>query len=983
MGGGFRKSWPHPPNYAWGIIVDPLKYYTTIQREEEDTPMQAEMKREALAEKDSGVDAWVGAMTLTNPIVSFFNSPRINYGIYDANYNPYVDDAKLVRQYGPDLFTNSHSRETTRQIIDNYEYLQRQRELVGRHGAIDFFGSIQGTASDPLLWGNPGRSLMSFTAKEMGREAVSEMMMHESQVGRTVEESMFEVAATGVGAGVLGAIGKQFGMFGEVPPGAVRADDVDEVEAGADALRDMPGDLSAAQADVYAAEELAPTAEGLTKVLGGLSDTARTYTKSESAVTREFINKMAPIGFQTRAAKEGIAVAPRNVWALAKKTETDIAMLEKEFNQAYKAYRKNGGKLNEKNFDKEVAKAMRNADSSNIPEVATLASKFRKLDDELYDEMVRIGAYGEEVKLGIKRRPALIGALTHLQRVYHRNNLLDPNVTEKVRPLLRQRIIARTNYRDYPGITQQTKIDLADEQINNLFRELRGLSADADSVGDFVRAPKAGIAHQRTLDLLTDNELSDAGLLVDSARDVLALTSKEARREAALADVFGERDLKGVKSAIARDYDAKIDNAKTAKERKRLEAAKVRDMNYVDRQLAQMYGIHQAPKDPTAASTNILSALRAYNVATGLVNPILTNISDMVAPLLRYNLLTVAGAYKTMFTAGWTHSKQLVNDLALANEMLTGVRVSAIMDAGHTPSEKGLQKVYQFWGKWSGMKAITDVAETAAGLMLTRQWHKELVVKGYANLSNKAKSRLAESGIGEEHADRIADMMKKHQQEHRGAIDPRTRAWEDREAARVYESAMVSEVKGKLVLEPQTGDLPQLFTSGEYAGVGKVIGQFVSFMYSATQRYTLLGLQRRDAEFLVGAMFMTGIGVAVDMTKTELKGKTWSDKDIADKIIDGLDRGGAAGLLGMGLAGGRNILKQNYMGRMLEKEPWSIAMGPGPAIIANNIIAIKKVASGEATDHDKYRAIKSIPFINLYNFMDLIEMMNEGRGHQD
>lgn len=963
--------------------MDPLEHYLTVQREDIRTPYQTEKAQEAQADKESSIDAWAASMTLTNPVVSFFNAPKVDYTQYEENYNPYKDDAELIKGYDPGMFSGSFSRETSRQIINNYEYIRRQKELAERHPVAGFIGSLQGTASDPLLWGGTGKSLTSFTIREMGREAFSESVMQQLDVGRTFEESAGEVVATGLGAGIFGTIGKQFGMFDEVKPNITKVDDTAEVEAGADALRDMPQDLSAAQAQTYTFEELAPTAEPVAKTMGLLSDTLQTYNRSGSAVTREFINKMAPIGFQTKAAKEGIAIAPQNVWALAKKTETDIAMLEKEFKKGYKGYRKAGGQLTEEGFDREIAIAMRNGDTSKIPEVEALATKFRKLDDELYDEMVRIGAYGEEIKLGIKPKPTLIGAISHLQRVFHKNNLLDPAVTERLRPLLRSRIIAATDYSKYPGISGATKVEMADKEINNLFREMRGLGSDADSTGDFVRVPKAGIAHQRTLNLLSDNELSDAGLLVDSARDVLALTSKEARREAALADVFGERDLKGVKNAIAEDYKNLSDKATTAKERKRLEAALKRDLDYVDRQLAQMYGIHQAPKDPTAASTNIFSAIRAYNVATGLVNPIMTNISDMVAPLLRYNLLSVAGAYKTMFSAGWTHSKDLVNNLALANEMLTGVRVSAIMDAGHTPSEKGLQKIYQFWGKWSGMKAITDVAEIAAGLMVTKQWYKDLVVKGYASLNKKARSRLAEVGIGDEHADRIADMMRQHGSEYRGAYDPNTKAWTDREAARVYESAMVSEVKGKLVLEPQLGDVPQLFTSGEYGGAGKVPGQFVSFMYSATQRYTLMGMQRRDAEFLVGAMFMTGIGVFVDMAKTEVKGKTWSDKDIVDKIIDGLDRGGVAGLLGMGVAGGRNILTGNYMGRMLEKEPWTIGMGPGPAIIMNNLIAIKKVASGEATDHDKYRAIKSIPFINLYNFMDLIEIANEGRGHQD
>ncbi|PCH98507.1 MAG: hypothetical protein COB84_01970 [Rhodobacteraceae bacterium] len=156
--------------------------------------------------------------------------------------------------------------------------------------------------------------------------------------------------------------------------------------------------------------------------------------------------------------------------------------------------------------------------------------------------------------------------------------------------------------------------------------------------------------------------------------------------------------------------------------------------------------------------------------------------------------------------------------------------------------------------------------------------------------AGKIDRRLNQLGIDDANAKNIALELKNHAEEIDGVWIANARAWENQELAMMWAGAVRKE-SDRVIIIP--GQEKPLFMSTE---LGKTIGQFKTFMFSATQRILLSTLQQQDSHYIQGVMSMLSLGMMTYAFKQWDAGRELSD-DPAVWIAEGIDRSGMIGIL--------------------------------------------------------------------------------------
>ena len=155
----------------------------------------------------------------------------------------------------------------------------------------------------------------------------------------------------------------------------------------------------------------------------------------------------------------------------------------------------------------------------------------------------------------------------------------------------------------------------------------------------------------------------------------------------------------------------------------------------------------------------------------------------------------------------------------------------------------------------------------------------------------KYDKRLARLGIDEQSAKDMWEQVNKHGKFEDGVWITNAKNWDNPALERMWGAAVRKE-SDRVILIP--GQEKPLFMSSE---LGKSIGQFRSFVLSATQRVLIAGLQRQDHNALGGAMTLVGMGMFSYYMKQKIAGREVSD-DPGVWIAEGIDRSGVIGVLG-------------------------------------------------------------------------------------
>ncbi len=338
-------------------------------------------------------------------------------GVDDQSFNPYDYFSE-----GEKLDSKFVSHAALADTVDEIEAVRKQyarettdRETIQKGGATSFLVGLGVVGlADPInlipIGGavaktyKAGNSILSAAVTTgsvaTASTAVTEAALHQSQLTRTYGESAINLGAAALLGGVLGAGGKALANSLEASAinGIIDSMDVEpKVKTGDDSVLSPEYRATQEQRSVGASQRVADVevsgkaAKGLVKALG-FDPLSRTLT-SDNPFTRIVSNRLAenPIKMDGDivTAVESRAKIHDGKYATALQSHLDI----------YRHYRKNGGRLRKRQFNEEVARAMRN-DESAIPEAMQSANNWRtELYNPIKDDLVELGLLPDDVSV--------------------------------------------------------------------------------------------------------------------------------------------------------------------------------------------------------------------------------------------------------------------------------------------------------------------------------------------------------------------------------------------------------------------------------------------------------------------------------------------------------------------------------------------------------------------------------------------------------
>ena len=868
-----------------------------------------------------------------NTIGSFVNQESgLPDGVDDQSFNPYdylSEGEKLDKKFV------SHA--ALADTVDEIEAVRKQyaretadRETIQKGGAMSFLVGlgVVGVA-DPInlipIGGaiaktyKAGNSILDAAvvtgSVATASTAVTEAALHQSQLTRTYGESAINLGAAALLGGVLGAGGKVLAnsLDASAIGGIVDSMDVEpKVKTGDDSVlspeyRATPEEKSAGAAQRVADVEVSGKfAKALVKFLG-FDPLSRTIT-SENPFTRIVANLLA----ENPVKMDGDIVT--SVESRAKIHDGKYATALQNHLDIYRQYRKNGGRLRRRQFNEEVARAMRNEESA-IPEALQSANNWRtELYNPIKDDLVELGLLPEDVSVGtavgyLNRRwnkgkvsanlPKFIDTTAKWLRdedVRLRDeatkaeaNIAEATGAERTRL---QEIIDRAERKEAKDLTDEDYQRIAEQIAQRIQGTPDGRlpydwkigegSANNNLIGTVgLRGPLKSRTFQipdNMVEEFLDNDIEDLGryYLRNTATDM------EIVRE------FGDLDLTIQKKEILDWYTEAQRTAKTEKERIKLKKQADADIRDITAMRDRMRGVYAQP-DPDNVWVRAGRVSRNLNYMRFMGGVVASSVPDVA------RIFMAEGIGKT-FSKGLLPLARNINSFKVSSaeakrygvgvDALMGGRSQIISDVAdytqpNTAFERGIQYATDNFGRVNLMDYWTTGVKQLHAVTMQNS-----VIDGL--LKGQVDKRLARLGIDDGNAQAMAAELKKHATKVDGVWLSNARNWDSPELERLWGAAIRKE-SDRVIVVP--GQEKPLFMSTE---LGKTIFQFRSFMFASTQRMTIAALQAQDHNALAGVLMLTTLGM-MSYSFKQWDAKREIAEDPVELVIEGIDRSGALG----------------------------------------------------------------------------------------
>lgn len=857
------------------------------------------------------------------------------------------DETKNNPDYDPyGLFTEEEKLDEvfvrTALYADNDEELEavrrqlskerQDREIMAQGGATSFIVGLPVAVADPLSMLSVGGVALNtyragkgilkgaaVTGSIVGVDtAIQEAALHTQQLTRTYGESAINLSAGMVLGGVLGASVAKLSKLGIDDSFINQMEDALSPEAkvaqGINSTIDevtppFTGD-SVGAAKVYGDVQVSGKfAKKVTKILG-FDPLSRTIT-SENPQTRLVATLLAsnPIKMDGPVLQAAEQLALTHSGKLGNSLQNNA--------NSFKAYKKAGGKIPRKQFNEAVARAIRTGESE-VPEIKASADFWRKeLYDPLKEEMIAQKLLPEDVDVKT--------ANNYLNRVWNKNKITAQydvfvskvsnwlaekdielyqsakvasekiaKATGKEKEAL-QKIIDKAEFKkgrdletdDYEYIAQQIAQRITgtpDGRLPYDWKMGEGSNNNKNFSGTALRGPLRNRTFQIPDELVeefleNDIEVLGARYLQNTAGDI-EITKK-----------FGDVNMVDQLKDIENWYANKLKN-KSLTEKQRLKLGKQRDADVRDiagmrDRIRGVYGF-----TPDNVWSRIGRSSRDLNYLRLLGGVTVSSLPDVARVFM-------AEGFAKTFSKGLapliTNTKAF--KIAAAESKRYGVGTDAMMSGksdiiadvndyaqGGTILERGLRAGASKFGRLNFLDHWT------AGM---KQLHAVTMQTSIFDGLSKGKfdKRLARLGIDEQSAKDMWEQVNKYGRKTDGVWLTNAKNWDRPDLERMWGAAVRKE-SDRVILIP--GQEKPLFMSTE---MGKSIGQFRSFILSATQRVFIAGLQNQDHNTLGGFTALVGMGMFSYYLKQNIAGRAVSD-DPAVWVTEGIDRSGAIGIIG-------------------------------------------------------------------------------------
>ena len=806
----------------------------------------------------------------------------------NPDFNPF-DHFTEEEKLDPVFVENAALADNTEEIDAVRTQQQRERkdrQLLSEAGADGFFTTVGVAIADPInlipVGGTVyktyrgGASILTGAAATgsvaAGSTAVTEAALHHTQIERTYGESAVNVTGAFFLGGVLGGFGPAVdAMKGKKDIGKFS----DEIEQSLDPEPVVArGEDSVGAMAVFQDVQVKGTVSKALTKLFALDPLSRTVT-SQLPETRSVAANLAesPIAFE-----KGVGQA----------TETRIKMHDGKYAESlqghldqFKQYRANGGTMNRRDFNIAVGQAMRRGDVHKVPEVAASAKQWRsKLYEPLKQRAVQAKFLDEGVEVDT--------SISYLNRMWDKDAITTKQAQfiKVVSKWLSEKNNANPDI-DFDELAQEIASRIKGTPDGRLPYDYKIGENTASQPG---KQGLKGALKQRVFTI--DDELVEEFL----QSDIELLGGRYLKNVAADAEIaidYGDIDMTSAIKDISTAWDEKITAASKKGDEKlarKLEKSKAEDIKNVGAMRDRIRGTF-GNVDPDNFWVRAGRTSRDLNYLRFMGGVVASSIPDVARIVMTEGIVnTFSKGLKPMITAqkGFKVAASEAKRYGVGVDALMGGRAEIIADVadysqGGTKFERGVRSMASNFGKINLMDFWTSGVKQLHAVTMQNRLIPDLQKGVY-------DPQLAQLGISKDDALNIGRQLKKHAEKIDGVWIANTKNWDFQGLADMYGGAMRKESDRVIVIP---GQEKPLFMSTE---LGKSIFQFRSFMFSATQRMAIAGIQGQDAHFMQGILGLTSLGMMAYAFKQWDAGRPLSD-DPKDWVVEGIDRSGVLGIM--------------------------------------------------------------------------------------
>ena len=932
----------------------------------------------------------------------------------NPDYDPYglfTEDERLDQAFVSNALyaDNDEELEAVRRQMTKE---RADREIMAQGGATSFIVGLPVMIADPIsLLSIGGVALNTYRAGKgilkgaavMGSvvgvdTAIQEAALHTQQLTRTYGESAINISAGMLLGGVLGGTAAKLATYGVDAKMIDAYENVMNVEPKIaeginptiDAVTKPVGSGSVGAQQAFGDTQVSgKIAKKLVKLLG-FDPLSRTIT-SENPTTRLISTMMAenPIKMDGNVLQAAESLAKAHSGKLGTSLQNNSNL--------FAEYKNTGGKMNRKQFNEAVSTAIRKGDS-NIPQVKASADYWNKeLYTPLKDEMVALKLLPEDVDVKT--------ANNYLNRVWNKNKISAnfPQFVNKVSNWLAEKDVKL--FEDAKAASEkiatatgkekdnlQTIIDKAEFKKGMDFERQDYESLSEEIAQRIQGSPDGRLPYDWKLGSGSSSRGISGTALRGPLRNRVFQIDDEIVEEFLENDIetLGARYLQNVAGDIelVRKFDdvnmadqlknintwyakKKNDKSLTPKQQEKLEKQRESDVRDIAGMRDRIRGVYGFSEDNIwtrmARSSRDLNYLRLLGGVT-------------VSSLPDVSRVFMAEGFAKTFKSGLgpliKNTKQFKE--AASELKRYGVGTDAIMSGkseiiadvgdyaqGGTAIERGLRSASSKFGK------INFLDHWTAGM---KQLHAVTMQTSIFDGLKKGvyDKRLARLGIDEQSAKDMYKQVVKHGKNEDGVWLTNAKNWDRPDLERMWGAAVRKE-SDRVILIP--GQEKPLFMSTE---MGKTVGQFRSFILSATQRVFIAALQNQDHNAVGGLASLVGMGMFTYYLKQKIAGRDVSD-DPAVWVTEGIDRSGAIGVIGeitntIEKISGNSLGLRPLLGidapasKQVARTVSESLLGPTfGSLLSTTVAATNAITSeGEMTESDIRTLRRLIPLQNLF-----------------
>ena len=484
-----------------------------------------------------------------------------------------------------------------------------------------------------------------------------------------------------------------------------------------------------------------------------------------------------------------------------------------------------------------------------------------------------------------------------------------------------------------------------------------------------IKVAKRGPLKERTLNFINDNELEP--WLENDARKVLNYYQNTLSTDIEISRAFdGDLTLDDAITKIQEEYAEVISKTSDPKILKQIDKEKKNVINDITSVAKIMRGMYARPDNPDSMIVRGGRIARQYNYVTKMGQVAIASFTDISNPIRKHGLKTWAKTLPNLIInlegikLNVKEAKLAGNitDIVFPERMASFSGLNDPFASNLSSFEKYLENISKALSKTNLMPVWNDVQKGWSSVLSQQRMID--AIKKFDKINEKETAYLGYLGIGRDNYKIIADELNQHAYKEGRLLIANTEKWNNPEAVRIYRNALNTDIDSTIVTVG-AGDLP-LWMQTE---AGKVVGQFKSFVFGATQQVLVSSLQQKDMAALNGLISAVGLGMMAYYFKAKLSGREVS-KDPEVWLAEGLDRSGYFGILAdyshiadkVGL-GASSLLGTGELSRYQSRNIGASLLGPSVGLLGDAAISIGALKSGEISEADA-KAIRRMIWFN-------------------